>query len=444
METGITLKKLAFILLSLTSGILLCQDFSNQDNVSGQFTHKLTKISYGDFVQEFEYNNHGLIVKELSYDSNSSKTIKYIYNDHAKVALIEETDCSLSAPCETTETVYEYDLDGYISLARQYTDNTDYTVVTVYRRNSDGNPTIVMSTYSEITTSGDLIESTRRQLFEYDSLKRKIKHTNQYLSQTTSNWITNSTDQYAYTEKTTEVVSSIASSKFKVLRSYNTPNKELLVNSKTYEWLDASDEWGLISAFELELDENDNPIESLQYEWSYKSDKLVPWQKMDFIYDEAGNITRKAVWSFSENEQTWTRHYIDKYSYKKGLYFNQVAGAHWVSRLYGNIMPASRNRSIWNGEWEASSEIQYFYQALSLAKEDISLVYPNPASSIVSFDLSNSNEAQLILYDAQGANVVEQTIQTSRSISIQDLKKGTYYYRIVTEGNVQTGKLIKD
>ncbi|MFK5889769.1 MAG: T9SS type A sorting domain-containing protein [Flavobacteriaceae bacterium] len=71
-------------------------------------------------------------------------------------------------------------------------------------------------------------------------------------------------------------------------------------------------------------------------------------------------------------------------------------------------------------------------------------MYPNPSDDIVSFQLpSNTNKAQVTVFDYLGKSLLEQNISPSnKNIDISKLSSGIYFVRIQTNSKVGTKKLI--
>lgn len=81
----------------------------------------------------------------------------------------------------------------------------------------------------------------------------------------------------------------------------------------------------------------------------------------------------------------------------------------------------------------------------TFSKNDF-VVYPNPASDSISVILSKGfNSGNIILYTVLGQKVLEEKIPTQSSvISIKSLSKGTYLYKIESNGVVKSGKIVKE
>lgn len=71
------------------------------------------------------------------------------------------------------------------------------------------------------------------------------------------------------------------------------------------------------------------------------------------------------------------------------------------------------------------------------------LIYPNPTKDDVRISFNGSN-AYVTIYDAQGKLLNTISVNTGDSISLQDYDRGVYYFRIRTENDTSTHKVIKD
>jgi Leucine-rich repeat (LRR) protein len=69
-------------------------------------------------------------------------------------------------------------------------------------------------------------------------------------------------------------------------------------------------------------------------------------------------------------------------------------------------------------------------------------VYPNPATAFFTFDLKNISESAMVeLFDLQGKKVLEQKLSENKQISVSNLPKGLYMYKINNGGKLYTGKI---
>lgn len=77
-------------------------------------------------------------------------------------------------------------------------------------------------------------------------------------------------------------------------------------------------------------------------------------------------------------------------------------------------------------------------------KESSITVYPNPATDNITLILpENINQAFFTLYDMQGRVLIQQTLTRQNTISVTDIAKGIYIYRITAEKQNYQGKLLR-
>jgi hypothetical protein len=69
------------------------------------------------------------------------------------------------------------------------------------------------------------------------------------------------------------------------------------------------------------------------------------------------------------------------------------------------------------------------------------LVYPNPASEFIVFDIVD--KSSLEIFDLQGHIVLERKIAKGEKVNIEKLCQGVYFYKIQNNNNIHTGKFVK-
>ena len=77
-------------------------------------------------------------------------------------------------------------------------------------------------------------------------------------------------------------------------------------------------------------------------------------------------------------------------------------------------------------------------------------IFPNPATNQATIEISGSvnNDAQLVLYDIMGRQVLSEKMNASdyfaeSYIDLSTLNKGTYLVKIITNQRVYTKELVK-
>jgi hypothetical protein len=70
-------------------------------------------------------------------------------------------------------------------------------------------------------------------------------------------------------------------------------------------------------------------------------------------------------------------------------------------------------------------------------------IYPNPASDILYFSNEDKCDGTNIsLIDLQGKIVLQKYVGDGSSISIKNVPKGLYIYRVAVNDNIITGKIV--
>jgi len=124
-----------------------------------------------------------------------------------------------------------------------------------------------------------------------------------------------------------------------------------------------------------------------------------------------------------------------------------IGGTHtWPGFPFGGV---GTNLDI-----NASKEIWRFFNKYSLSTlttvneseqlKNILKVYPNPANSVLNFNLENESSVSIIISDVLGKVVLSQTTQTN-SISVENLTPSIYFLTVKTESGAEAKvKFIKE
>lgn len=72
-------------------------------------------------------------------------------------------------------------------------------------------------------------------------------------------------------------------------------------------------------------------------------------------------------------------------------------------------------------------------------------IYPNPSSDIIHFNSPNLNlnSCNISIFDVSGKIVLETTITDDQTINTAHLQSGIYFYKLIFNNEIQTGKIIK-
>ena len=93
-----------------------------------------------------------------------------------------------------------------------------------------------------------------------------------------------------------------------------------------------------------------------------------------------------------------------------------------------------------------------FQLALNMAQLSVNidlkgkfLVYPNPTNEYFYVSFPNGIEkAEIKLYNSMGQKISEKDLNSSNLISMENLTSGVYFYKIVSNSLIQSGKIIKN
>jgi hypothetical protein len=71
-------------------------------------------------------------------------------------------------------------------------------------------------------------------------------------------------------------------------------------------------------------------------------------------------------------------------------------------------------------------------------------IYPNPAKDAINIVLpEKTTQANLTLYNIQGKQLLQQSLNGNNTISVAHLSSGMYIYTILIDGKRMTGKIVK-
>ena len=72
-------------------------------------------------------------------------------------------------------------------------------------------------------------------------------------------------------------------------------------------------------------------------------------------------------------------------------------------------------------------------------------IYPNPSSDIIQFysPTLNLNNFHLSIFDVSGKIILKTDLTDDQTINIADLQSGIYFYKLICDNEIQTGKIIK-
>jgi uncharacterized protein YkuJ len=358
-------------------------------------------------ISEYWDNTNSLWVREyksaFAYDANGNNTvlIRYVWNNIT-------SQWGANYKEEST-----FDANGNKTLLIDYSWNNStsqwvsyYKVESTYDAN--GNKTLLIDYSWNNSTSQWVshykVEST------YDANGSKTLLMGYLWNNNTSQWVVE------YKEESTYDANG---------------NNTLLIR---YDW---HEDWPIPDYVykdksEYTFDVNGNITLVTLYTWDSYSEEWEPIIQSEYTYDETGNITLLVIYAWDSNTSEWTANY--KYEYAYDANGNKTLS---IQYFWDNA-----TTHLW---YLGFAETWYYSDITGVNKinEKHLRVYPNPTAAYVVFDITPvSKSSEVEIFDVQGRSVIRQKLAGNNRISINDLPKGLYLYRLHDGGNMYMGKVI--
>jgi hypothetical protein len=255
--------------------------------------------------------------------------------------------------------------------------------------------------------------------------------------------------------------------------------------------------WYPVVKGEFEYDFNNKKIKETYYEYNETTEYWMPKEMYDYAWNSAGLMTHYAEYRINEDTIWATKRkqemeYSDSYKILKENYYsgNNEGGWTWNGKreyLYsGQDLLTEITLSEWNeaaGDWKLLNQYKYVYDSLSRTynksyytwinilhrlelttrdyyyysenqsvgiaeqKEDMFLIYPNPASEILNLRSGDFgfNTTLLEIFDYNGRKLLERTVAAGNKnteIDVSSLKNGFYLTRIQFKNQIITKKIV--
>ena len=261
---------------------------------------------------------------------------------------------------------------------------------------------------------------------------------------------------------------------YKTVNTYNNTGKIILTLTSFWN----VNSWTDKNKTVYEYDTKANKIVETVYNWS--SSEWLNSSKTMYNYDIYGNALGETNFSWSSNTQTWTGIYKSEYLLDNNFDISTVISSNWntttqmweqssktecfydlntlasdvfsngILNVFGQHKLTSAKLYSYDGTnwvYEGLATLYYstrdFQSGTKTIVDDTIKVYPNPASNYISFNLDKIiGQFTVQLVDLQGKVVLNQTSTNNNAVSIANLSKGLYQYKILSDTKVYTGKII--
>lgn len=199
--------------------------------------------------------------------------------------------------------------------------------------------------------------------------------------------------------------------------------------------------------------------ESITYLLNEETGEWVNTGKVEFNYDEEGNLSIEQGFAWDTEENAWIEYSAQGMAYNNDFTFEQLflpidnisddPSSRFIN--YFNHMLLNIEYSYLNmnsNEIELSDKDIYYYSEQNILNviddvdADLSF-YPNPATDFLMIDFEDSKLIEAEIYNIHGSLIKIQTLNSGDIIQIGDIKPGVYLLKAKSENKIFTSKFIK-
>ncbi|MEM8896725.1 MAG: T9SS type A sorting domain-containing protein [Bacteroidota bacterium] len=377
------------------------------ESISFSFVSESDTISDGDkTVFTFDENGNNTAITSLEYDTSmetfqaSSKDSMFYDEGQNLVSRISLSYSSEDSSWEAeSQTVYTRNESGGLIQRTAYSwesdsSSWDTTKVVTFVLNASNNPT------EEVSYSFDMGSRmpTNRRLYAYDLSDSLTEVIREIWDNQDSTWVPRGREVQTYTE-------------------LGWP-----LSSIDYDWVEGA--WVANLKEEVGYTEKGTPSTNTFYEVDSVGEFVLDGQ-IAYIYDEETEVDN-IIQPFSDVE---------------------------AEELFQEKMIAF-TFNFWDadsGVWVPSQRGDLYYTqvgfvATSTLPEltDAYNVYPVPSNDQVVFEFTDSDKANVALYNLAGQILKTEKIRSKEAISLTGLPNGVYIYQITLDEEIFRGKLVKE
>ena len=348
-----------------------------------------TKTLYLDKKTSFEYdkNNNEILAMVYSLSSITEKLepdtkTEYVVNENGKV--LQETYYVRHYDSNTST----YSL--ITSNRLTFTYHTDGRIKSLLEENWDGPKGLWVGVRKEVNTFNEFDQNTIFDSYKWDTA--------------TETWIPFYQNVFSYPTTTASV-------------GYNTFNIYLWDTTNNI-WLHRRD---AIST----RDENGNLIKYMMMSWRATTDT---------------NGNQDGVWDGYVNFE---------FTHDLNFTSNQLL-TFMSSNDHPNKVLTMTGYKWLNGAWTVNDVATYYYSqqelsAVSQTLKEESKLFPNPAKDFITVKSDRKSSNSIFeLYNLQGSMVLSTVLTNDNKVSIEQLAKGAYIYKVNGGNGCFTGKIVKE
>lgn len=340
------------------------------------------------------------------------------------------------------KTKFIYDSHGNNTLKTVYAlsrNSNQWTEDDKFEYGYDGNGNLIREIY--YVMSGNQWGSEYKNEYTYDAREKNTSMTVSYYF--SDQWNYGNKDTYTFDNNGNNIIDSLyswnsTSSRWdaSAIHEYTYDSKGNKTMESDFTWNANLGEWltGSKSEREYTYDAGGKIILEILSSWDNNNNQWIHSSKFENTYDSNGNEITQIFYTWSQLSSQWTN--LTKYEYTYDTEGNNLSGT-----LY-----------TWSGannQWApANKDIYHYISGITfvstMTDKDI-LVYPNPASDFIVFVVADdSKPVTAEISDMQGKIILGQNLSVNNKVSVRDLNKGVYFYKIERGNKVYSGKIIKN
>jgi hypothetical protein len=219
-----------------------------------------------------------------------------------------------------------------------------------------------------------------------------------------------------------------------------------------YSWNTILKEWDKDYKGEYSYNANGNMTEETYSEWNMNQTIWMNNNKYTYSYDAYGDLTESFDYDGAFNSSIWELVSKWVYTFDNSTASNDlILPFGWDAFNFGHKMIQAFEYKQSDNGWILSGKWTNYYSPFNVTdisektKINSPVIFPNPASDFVTFNIEDgSNQSSICIYDLNGREVLSQTVGNNVPVSVKELSKGLYIYRIIDNTHAYTGKFFKE
>ena len=195
---------------------------------------------------------------------------------------------------------------------------------------------------------------------------------------------------------------------------------------------------------------------SIGMDWNSETSQWVNSSKYEYTYDANGNPTVEIYSLWNSETSQWENSDKSEYTYDLSYGLNDLIlpNLDYFVPDYSNLIVNKPvdfiDYNYIDGSWVNVWKGTYYYSTVNVTSvsdlsKQVYSIYPNPVLDRLNFNIQHSNNTFTFeLYDSQGRKLISKEIINNSQLNLEGLTKGIYLYNLIIDGEIQSGKLIKE